>query len=74
MGASVTDDESRHTESSKDYVFENLDYYSCVICWRGYSLDPFGYVIDNYEYVFVTEGRWEGSHEVNSPNIEDFYF
>ena len=46
MGATVTDEESRHTESWEDYVLEKPDYYSRVICWRGYNLDLVWNIVD----------------------------
>ena len=74
MGATVTDDESRHIESWKDYILENPDYYSHVIFRRGYNLDPFQNIVDNNKYVVISKGRRERSHEIDSPYIKDFNF
>ena len=67
MRTTITDDKSWHTESKKNYIFKKPDYYSCVICWRSYNLNPFLYVINNNEYVFISKRGWERSHEINSP-------
>lgn len=60
MGAIVANYKSQHTESRKNYIFKEFNHYSCIICRRGYIIDPFRYVTDGNKYVFITERRWKG--------------
>jgi hypothetical protein len=72
--ASVTNHYSRHSKTRENGVLEEaLDGVGVrLITWKG--LYPLGHVVYCHQYVFVTLGGREWSHEVYTPNVKDFNF
>jgi len=45
-----------------------------IIGRGGNGLNPFGHIINRNQYVMISKRRRKWPHEINTPNIENFYF
>lgn len=48
MGASIANHSPRNSKSQKYDLIEKFDNSLCIVGWRWYSFDPFGYVIHHH--------------------------
>jgi hypothetical protein len=70
--ASVTDDGSESTKSTKDVGLDEFHYHLVIIGLGGHDFDPFGDIIYPYQNVFIPKRWWKGAHEIDTPNIKNF--
>ena len=71
--AAVTDDGSRITVSGEDASCDEYQNLLMVVCPSGDCLDPLGHIVHRHQYVLFPVRRWERSHEIYPPKIENFY-
>jgi hypothetical protein len=70
--ASVTDDGSESTKSTKDVGLDEFHYHLVIIGLGGHDFDPFGDIVYPYQNVFIPKRWWKGAHEIDTPNIKNF--
>ena len=71
--AAVTDDGSRRTVSGEDTLCDESQNLPMVVCPSGDCLDPLGHIVHRHQYVLFPVRRWERSHEIYPPKVEDFH-
>ena len=64
---------SRKPKTTKDVFMQEFDYNSMTVCLGSYHLHPLRHIIYCQENILKPKWRWEGAHEINSPNIKDLY-
>ena len=52
--------------------FQEFKYHSVVISFSGDCFSPLGHIVHPHQYVGVTIGCGERSHEIYAPNIKKF--
>jgi hypothetical protein len=67
---SVTNVGPRGTESAKNVVLDEFDHQIVIISLGGHNLDPFRDIIHSYKNILKPKRCWEGSHEVDTPDIK----
>jgi hypothetical protein len=72
--ASVTDDSSRGTKSAEDVSLDEFHDNLVIIGLGGHSFNPFGDIVDPYLNVLIPKRWWKGAHEINTPNVKNFYY
>ena len=70
----VTNYGARGSKVRDDVFFQEFDNNLVVICLARDGFNPFRYVIYGQQDVLVPKRIREGSHKINAPNIEKFYF
>ena len=74
VGAAVTDDGPQTTVLGEDASRDECQNLPMVVCPSGDCLDPLGHIVYRHQYVFFLVRRWERSHEVYPPKVEDLHF
>ena len=44
-----------------------------IVCPSGDCFDPLGHIVHRHQYVLFPVRRWERSHEIYPPKVEDFH-
>jgi hypothetical protein len=71
---SVTDDGSGSTESAKDVGLDEFYHNLVIIGLGGHSFYPLGDIIYFYQDILIPKKQWEGSHEIDTPDIKNFNY
>jgi hypothetical protein len=71
MLTSITYNCSRHTETSKDNVFQKLDHNSVVIGLARNRLYLLGHIVHSNQDVEIAKGVQERSHKINAPHFKN---
>ena len=61
-----------YPEPGKYVGFQEFEYHPVVIGFAGDCFNPLGHIVHSHQYIRVTIGRGEGSHEIDAPNIKKF--
>ena len=71
--ATIADDSPRTTVSGEDTSCDEPKNLPMVVCPSGDCLDPLGHIVHHQQDVLLPVRRWERSHEIYPPNVEDFH-
>ena len=69
----VADDGSRTIVSSEDASCDESQNLSMIVCPGGDCFDPLGHIVHRHQDVLFPVRRWEGSHEIYPPKVDDFH-
>jgi hypothetical protein len=72
--ASVTDDGLGSTKSAEDVGLDEFHYHLVIIGLGGHDFNPFRDIVYLYQNVFIPKMWWDGAHEIDTPNIKNFYY
>ena len=70
MRTSIANNVLWDLEPRKDVCFQEFKHHSVVISFAGDCFNLFGHIVHPHQYVRVTIGCRERSHEIDAPNIE----
>ncbi|KAL6284641.1 hypothetical protein ACE6H2_015570 [Prunus campanulata] len=73
VAASITNDSPWSTKPCENIILQELQHHLMIIGFGGYGFHPFRHIINSNKYVSITKGRWEWSHEINTPHIEELH-
>jgi hypothetical protein len=69
---SITNDGPGSTKSAKDVGLDEFYNNLVIIGLGGHGFYPFGDIIHPYQDILIPNRRWEGSHEIDTPDIKNF--
>jgi hypothetical protein len=69
---SITNDGSGSTESAEDVGLDEFYHNLVIIGLGGHSFYPLGDIIHSYQNILIHKRWWEGSHEIDTPDIKKF--
>jgi len=74
VGTIVTNEDAEDFKMREEDLFEEPNDHWGFICGASNGFHPFGHIIYDDQDIFVSSGRWERSHGIHAPNIEDLDF